>query len=87
MFHVTNLTPGSECNPSSRLLSEGKDDGDDKVCSAEALFFFLRELHDALGVHAAEEEEEEEESRGGTTTTSMMEKEEKGEEEGEEEKN
>lgn len=37
-----------------RLLAEGKDTGDDKVCSAEALFFFLRELHEALGVHAGE---------------------------------
>lgn len=34
------------------LLAEGKDAGDDRLCSAEALFFFMRELHDAVGVHA-----------------------------------
>lgn len=33
------------------LLLAGEDDGDDKVCSAEALFFFMRELHHVLGVH------------------------------------
>ena len=38
-----------------RQLAEGKDDGDEKVCSVEALFFFMRELHCAMGVHADDE--------------------------------
>ena len=38
-----------------RLLAQGKDDGDEKVCSAEALFFFMRELHCAMGIHADDE--------------------------------
>jgi len=33
------------------LKARGEDDGDERVCSIEALFFFLRELHDALGTH------------------------------------
>ena len=35
----------------SAAREAGRDDGDDKLCSAEALMFFLRELHVATGQH------------------------------------
>ena len=35
----------------SAAREAGRDDGDDKLCSAEALMFFLRELHATTGHH------------------------------------